>query len=198
MRHETQDTRSFMSLVSRLMTSSFLSPVSRLSPFSFTLKSWPVVAGVTIGLCYLTQLVAGWFGVTLAEQDNLELVRQAAGWNWNFVFLCAQILLIMPALEELFFRGLLFKLPGRWLNAFVLAIVSSAVFSFAHYPDYLHLNTGFALRPLDNAFLALFFFGLAQCWITRRTGRLWCAMLNHTLFNLTNLILLFIIPAPTP
>ena len=194
MRHETQDTRSFMSLVSRLMTSSFLSPVSCLSPFSFTLKFWPVVTGATIGLCYLTQLVAKWFGITLTEQDNLELVRQAAGWNWNFVLLCAQILLIMPALEELFFRGLLFKLPAKALNVLAVAVVSSALFSFAHYPDYLHLNAGFALRPLDNAFLALFFFGLAQCRIYCKTGRIWCAMLNHALFNLTNLILLFLLP----
>ena len=27
-----------------------------------------------------------------------------------------------------------------------------------------------------------------------KTGRLWCAMLNHGLFNLANLILLFLIP----
>jgi len=168
-----------------LFTSSF---------FLFTLKAWPIVTLVTVGLCYLTQLVAGWLGVELTEQNNLELVRRAAGWNWNFAFLCAQILLIMPAIEELLFRGLLFKLPGRWLNIIATGVVSSAIFSFAHYPDYLSLGNGFALRPLDNAFLALFCFGLAQCWLCHRTGRLWCAMLNHALFNLTNLVLLFVVP----
>lgn len=165
-----------------------------LSPVRLTFKAWPIVTGVTIGLCYLTQLIAEGFGIRLTEQDNLELVRQAAGWNWNFVFLCAQILVLMPALEELLFRLLLFKLPAKVLNPIVLAVVSSAIFSFAHYPDYLHLNTGFALRPLDNAFLALGFFGLAQCWLYRKTGSVWFVILNHSLFNLTNLILLFLLP----
>ena len=36
----------------------------------------------------------------------------------------------------------------------------------------------------------------AQCWLYKKTGRLWCPVLNHALFNLTNLILLFILPEP--
>ena len=46
----------------------------------------------------------------------------------------------------------------------------------------------------NNAFIALFFFGMAQCWLYRKTDRLWAPMLNHALFNLTNLVLLFILP----
>ena len=64
-------------------------------------------------------------------------------------------------------------------------IFSAALFSAAHYLQF----------PFpDDAFLALFFFGLAQCWLYTKTDRLWCAMLNHGLFNLTNLILLFLLP----
>ena len=48
----------------------------------------------------------------------------------------------------------------------------------------------------DAAFLALFFFGLAQCWLYRKTDHIWCAILNHGLFNLTNLVLLFLLPQP--
>ena len=63
--------------------------------------------------------------------------------------------------------------------------MSSALFSAAHY----------IAQPFpDAAFLALFFFGLAQCWLYRKTDRIWCAMLNHFLFNLTNLVLLFVVP----
>ena len=47
----------------------------------------------------------------------------------------------------------------------------------------------------NNAFVALFFFGMAQCWLYNKTGKLWTALLNHALFNLTNLILIFILPA---
>lgn len=146
----------------------------------FTLKAWPVIAGATIGLCYLTQLVAGWFGIVLPDQANLDLVRRCAGWNWGFAFLCVQILVIMPAIEEC-----LFRLPTRWLRHWSAAIVFSALFSAAHY----------VFQPWpDAAFLALFFFGLAQCRLYRRSNRLWCPILNHALFNLTNLVLLFILP----
>ena len=156
----------------------------------FTLKAWPVIAAATIGLCYLTQTVAKGFGIELPDQANIELVKRYAGWNRTFVFLCLQVLVLMPAIEELIFRFCLFKLPcrgtpgGRALPL-TTAIFSSALFSAAHY---------LAQPWPDAAFIALFFFGLAQCWLYRKTGHLWCAVLNHGLFNLTNLVLLFILP----
>ena len=65
------------------------------------------------------------------------------------------------------------------------ALVSSLAFSAAHY----------IFQPFpDAAFVALFFFGLAQCWLYCKTDRIWCPMLNHFLFNLTNLVLLFVLP----
>ena len=184
-----------------------------------TLKAWPVIAAATIGLCYLTQTVAGWFGIELPDQQNIDIVRRCGLHAFDslknfgvFAFLCAQVIVLLPAAEELVFRGLLFKLPRHLLDkkresgipyaseqrgSGVLAacqelapwaISSSALFSAAHY---------LAQPWPDAAFLALFFFGLAQCWLYRKTDRLWCAMLNHGLFNLTNLILLFIIPEST-
>ena len=74
----------------------------------FTLKAWPVIALATIGLCYLTQTVAKWFGIELPDQANIELVKRYAGWNRTFIFLCAQVLVLMPAIEELIFRYCLF------------------------------------------------------------------------------------------
>ena len=173
------------------------------SRLRLTLKAWPVIAAATIGLCYLTQTVAKWFGIELPDQANIELVRRYAGWNRTFVLLCAQVIILMPAIEELIFRYLLFKLPTTKLAKFrrftdspdsliakpsitkFVAVFSSILFSAAHY----------LAQPFpDSAFLALFFFGLAQCWLYRKTGHLWCAILNHGLFNLTNLVLLFILP----
>ena len=178
-----------------------------MSSLRLTLRAWPIVTLLTIGLCYLTQTVAKWFGVDLPDQKNIEVVKQIAGLNWKFTLVCLQVLIVMPALEELIFRGLLFRLPTRRKDArretsdaseglktsdarpnvwvIACAVISSALFSAAHY---------LAQPWPDAAFLALFFFGLAQCWLYRRTNRIWCAMLNHGLFNLTNLVLLFILP----
>ena len=159
-----------------------------------TLKAWPVITVLTIALHYLTQLVAEWIGIKLPDQANLELVRKYIGRNMTFVLLCVQVLVIMPAIEEFVFRWLLFMLPARvaakraWQPmADTAAVVSAALFSAAHY----------IVQPFpDAAFLALFFFGLAQCWLYRKTDRIWCPMLNHFLFNLTNIILLVVLPQP--
>ena len=164
----------------------------------FTLKAWPVIAVATIGLCFITKTVAGWFGIEIPDQQNVELVRQ---WGLHcfdslrnfgvFAILLAQVVVFLPAVEELIFRWLLFQLPVRKLSIqdFKLQIavvaVSSALFSAAHY----------IAQPFpDAAFIALFFFGIAQCWLYRQTDRIWCPMLNHALFNITNLVLLFAFP----
>ena len=113
-------------------------------------------------------------------------------------FLLLQVVVLLPVIEELIFRWALVKLPTRLAAkvrkaevpmsgriGWTLAAVSSALFSAAHY----------IAQPFpDAAFIALFFFGLAQCWLYAKTGRLWCPMLNHMLFNLTNLVLMFIVP----
>lgn len=161
-----------------------------------TLRAWPVIAGVTIGLCFLTQHVAKLFGVDLPDQQNIDIVRQwlqhAFDSAKNFAtcaFLLTQVLILLPVIEEAIFRGLLWKLPSRAFGGrlrLALAVLSSVLFSAAHY----------IAQPFpDAAFLALFFFGLAQCWLYAKTDRIWCPMLNHFLFNLTNLILLLVIPA---
>ena len=173
--------------------------------FKFTFKSWPVIAAATIGLCYLTQTVAGWFGVDLKEQTVIEQMRQMGVYTWRvltqegfgaalkheasykFLLNIPLVLVIAPVFEETLFRGLLFKLPATKFSSkrIPLAIVSSVLFSSAHYLQF----------PFpDDAFIALFFFGLAQCWLYKKTAHLWCAILNHGLFNLTNLILLFVLP----
>ena len=159
-----------------------------------TLKAWPVITVLTIAIFYLTQLVAGWFGVELPDQANLDIVRKYIGWNKVFILLCAQVLFIMPAVEEFVFRWLAFMLPARIAAKrapsllafdFPLCILSSALFSAAHY----------ITQPWpDAAFIALFFFGLVQCRLYQKTDRIWCPMLNHFLFNLTNLALLVVLP----
>ena len=165
-----------------------------------TLKAWPAIAAATIGLCFLTQSGAKLFGIDLPDQQNVETVRR---WLmhafdspknfWTCAFLLLQVLALLPAVEETIFRWLLVRLParvaekanGRKTLEVSLAVVSSALFSAAHY----------IAQPFpDAAFLALFFFGIAQCWLYRKTDRIWCPMLNHFLFNLTNLVLLFVLP----
>lgn len=175
-----------------------------MSCLKFTLKAWPAVFAIAVAVSYLTQWVAKLFGIDLPEQMQVELVRRCAGWNLAFALLVAQVVAVVPILEEALFRVLAWRLPlrlagvdvGRRALPFALAAVSSAAFSFAHYVDYrlLVVEGSFSLTGWNSAFLALFFFGMAQCWLYRRTRTVWSPMLNHVLFNATNLALLFVIP----
>ena len=194
-----------------------------------TLKAWPVITLVTIGLCFLTQLVAGWFGIELKEQPIIIQLRQAGIYTWQvikaeglgaalnrdvskgFLLNVPFILLFAPVFEEILFRLCLWKLPSKLLSAIaakcrlaaaapaitvVVAVLASAVFSSAHFIDKETIQrTGeWAWLPLNNGFIALGCFGLAQCWLYAKTKWLWSPMLSHFLFNLTNLVLLFILP----
>ena len=158
----------------------------------FTLGVWPIITLVTVTLCFLTQWLAGVCGIALHPQTNLDVVLKHVGWNKTFYQMVFMVVVAAPAIEELIFRFILFKLPGWGFpvlgsgkGLLAMAAVSSALFAAAHY---------FENAWPDNAFLALFFFGLAQCWLYRRTSGLWCAMLNHALFNATNLTLLVCFP----
>ncbi len=171
--------------------------IGEMKSILFTLKTWPIVTAATIALCFLTKTVATWCGIDLPDQQNVSVVKQvlenASPRHFaTAAFFVFQIVILAPILEELFFRGLLFRVPfwafGKiriHLPLSLFAIPSAALFSAAHY----------LTQPWpDAAFLALFFFGLAQCWIYTKTRHLGCAMLSHALFNLTNLVFLFIVP----
>ncbi len=149
-----------------------------------TLVWWVAITAITIGLCHLTQIIADLFGIELPDQANLDLVKNSAGWNLKFLGLCVYIVCITPAIEEFLFRYLCWKVhkPQREWS---LAILSAALFSAAHY----------LFQPFpDNAFIALFAFGMMQCALYKRTGAIWCPIVSHALFNAVNLVLLFALP----
>ncbi len=162
------------------------------------LAAWAIITIATAAMCFLTGLVAGWFGIELSPQPSLDIVLNSRG--WYLAANIALIALIAPVAEEAIFRGLLFKLPSKFFSgcrelgmpgcpeagmAICLAVVSSVLFSAAHYIQMPFPN---------NAFVALFLFGVLQCRLYRQTNALWCPILTHALFNATNLALLFLFP----
>ena len=153
-----------------------------------TLVSTIAIFLVAIALCQICE----WCG--LPEQNQVEVVRKLAGWNLTFAFLCVQVVVVMPAIEEM-----LFRFPTRFLKHPAYAVALSAVFSFCHYIDFTRLfaGRGFDLLPLSNAFLALFVVALGWCWLYRRTQCIWCTMLSHGIFNAINLVLALVLPAST-
>lgn len=164
----------------------------------FTFKVWPVTVLAVIGLANLTKLVFQWCGHPLPEQDQIGLAREILSRSfesWQFfttsLLIIAETLIMAPIIEEF-----LFRLPLRFFKNKMIfggaAVIFAACFSAAHYLDYQHLaKTGmFNWMPLSEAFLALVAFALIQTWLYRKTKTIFAPMLNHLLFNATNLILL--------
>ena len=173
-----------------------------------TLKAFPVITVVAVSLCFITtELFDLLLGIKLPEQSIVAAMRyiivHAFDSMENFLNCAsalAQVLVLVPVVEEILFRWILFMLPLRLVGkrsaasapsasariAVCIAVFSSAAFSAAHYIQMPWPN---------NAFIALFFFGMAQCWLYRKTDSLWCPALNHALFNTANLVLMFIVPS---
>ena len=166
------------------------------SKLKLTLLTTVAVLLGAIAICQIFE----WIG--FPEQDQVRMIKEMAGWNKLFILTVVQVLFVMPPIEEFLFRYLLFRLPSRLISkeeppeffifhfSFFIAILSSAIFSFCHYIDFqsIFAGRGFALLPISNAFLALFYVGFAWCWLYHRTKSIWCSMLSHSLFNAINLV----------
>lgn len=153
-----------------------------------TLLAWPLITIATIAVCWMTGLVAELLHCEMPAQPSLSAVLNSRG--WTLVKNIASILVAAPVLEEFLFRWVLWRLPTRFLGVradLPAAIASSVLFSAAHY---VQETTPFP----DTAFVALFLFGFLQCRLYRKTESIWCPMLQHSLFNLANLVLIFAFP----
>jgi len=92
--------------------------------------------------------------------------------------LALKALLIMPFLEELFYRGMVLQLLRRFVPTWTAVFVSSAFFGITH------VGNGW-----ENAITA-FLLGCIFASLVVRTGSLLASMLCHSLVNFTWLFLL--------
>jgi membrane protease YdiL (CAAX protease family) len=90
---------------------------------------------------------------------------------------------IAPVVEEAQFRGLLLRAGMHWHSFALAAVVTSLLFGLLHGYE-AHSAAGAAVLVGHTAI-----FGLVQCLIVRRSGRLTPAVLVHATFNALALIL---------
>lgn len=107
---------------------------------------------------------------------NLEGVTKLSGPALALMVLAAVV--VAPVLEELLFRGVLLRAVMRRTGFWPAATVSSAVFAVLHLGG---ISAWGAAAPA-LAFTAVF--GVLQCVLVRRTGRLAAAMGVHAVTNL--------------
>jgi membrane protease YdiL (CAAX protease family) len=86
--------------------------------------------------------------------------------------------LVAPAMEELAFRGVLLRGLMRGMSFWPSALASSLLFAG------LHVTAAASIAMLPTVLLSVMLFGVLQCLLVRRTGRLGPAMVVHGGVNL--------------
>ena len=128
-----------------------------------------LLMGVDIGLTWLS------YGISPDDstqfKDLVESVRPA-----NIGQTCVlgtELLVITPFLEELIFRGIVFR-GFREFGFWRAAVLSSFLSSVLYYAATLSISM----------FLPTLAFGLILCWVYEKTGNITVVMLAHLIANI--------------
>jgi membrane protease YdiL (CAAX protease family) len=135
-----------------------------------------VVTPVMFGLKYVSDLALEKMHLPAPDQTAVDMIMNAKPWVRAYLAFFAVVL--APAGEEIFFRGLLFSAARKfgWPKLGWFGV--SFLFALSH-----------ANAPI---FLSLFVLGLALTWLYQTTDGLLAPMLAHSLFNTGNLLLLLL------
>ena len=137
-----------------------------------------VILPVALGLQIISVNVLTQIGRLPEEQLAVTLLAGAKSW-WMRVYLGLFAVVLAPVAEEFIFRGMLYPFVKR-----------------AGYPRlaWIGVSLMFALVHDDAATLApLFVLALMLTWLYELTDNLLAPIAAHSLFNATNLVLLFLI-----
>lgn len=119
----------------------------------------------------------------VANAVNSKAVRQSQNLVVHthslavYLVLGVIVVLIAPFVEELMFRGLMLRTMMRHWGFWPAALASSAIFALFHTYE-----VGTVAGALTLAGV-VFTLGLANCLVTRWSGRLAAGIMNHMLFN---------------
>lgn len=134
---------------------------------------WPARALLTALLAFPAVSAVSWLQMQITGQplDNPQMqVLAPAGFSWSrYLGLLLVAAVVAPVVEEVAFRGLLY----RWLRERAGPIVGAGASALAF--SLLHGIAG--LIP------AIFVLGVILAWIYERTGSIWAPILVHGVYN---------------
>lgn len=142
--------------------------------------AYPIVLAASTAASITASLLGGSSPSPIAHDTLQLIVDQAANpWTWLII---ACVVLAIPVVEEVMYRGLLQTTLLRALRgAWTATIASAAIFAAMHW----------TIIPAGgkHVVVQLFALGLAMGLAFERTGRIGTPIVMHVLFNLTNILL---------
>jgi membrane protease YdiL (CAAX protease family) len=143
-----------------------------LSSFFIGLVCIPVVNYVA----FLTQQL---LGQELEANPQLDIVVPE-GFSWlGLVGMAILIGLLVPFVEELFFRGVLFTWLRQHWSFLPAALLTSLLFGLMHGEPFLIAGTAVL--------------GFVSAWVMEKSGSLWAAVMIHALNNSVNVVLAYLL-----
>ena len=148
-----------------------------LSDFGFNRVGWKKLL-ITVVLSYLAYLAISFVITTILATNQLEVPGYEAqdsylpmfGTDWlGFTVAVIFIVGIAPFLEELFFRGFIYRVFTKTWPVWLGSILAAVLFALAHFQL--------------NSFFPLFLLGLILNYIYHRTGSVWTAVAFHAMNN---------------
>jgi membrane protease YdiL (CAAX protease family) len=149
-----------------------------LGKFQPGLLGWSVLAFplYLIASTAISNIFAAFFHVDLLQQQNIGYTNPS-GYELTLIFVA--LVMLAPFVEEVLFRGFLFRAFRETFGFWVGAIGVSLLFAVAH---------GQANVGIDVFVLSMFL-----CYLREKTDSLWPSIALHALKNLVAFIVLFII-----
>jgi len=131
---------------------------------------------VVLGLQQLSALALEKMGWLAEDQRTIDLIANTKSW-WLRGYLMFFAVVLAPVAEEFIFRGVLFPFIKQ------LGWPKLAWFGVSFLFALIHVNA--------PTFVPLFVFALVLTWLYQKTDCLLAPMVAHSLFNSTNLLILY-------
>lgn len=116
-----------------------------------------------------------WFFQPHMQSLTFELPSQFYIW-FNFI-------VGSPLVEELFFRGVLFRELDSYWGRWLAILVSSIVFALFHLPQWLFLD-GQTGMTLWSSFVSICVYGIIFAMLVTYSKSLWASLSSHWINNL--------------
>ena len=128
------------------------------------------------GIGYVAFIVAGQVYQRVFDPEGEQRIVERLGADdslASFVAIGVLVIVLAPIVEELFFRGFVFRALRERLSFPMAALIDGAVFGGVHY-------TGVETLSILPVFVLL---GVIFCWTVERTGSLYPAIAMHAFNN---------------
>ena len=137
------------------------------------LHALPLVS--TAGLWFGMSLLFGAVMWNTLPQEVVQSFADSLTDDRLFISVAAMGILV-PVVEELVYRGIVFNRLSEWLPMWAVVIISSLLFGLLHF------------NPIQIAYATVF--GLIFAWQYLRSRNIWIPIVGHLVFNSANAIFL--------